>query len=106
MHSSLATCGVRPAPGRLTSAIVARPAPAERARETPPPGRGRVDLVLGSTCGQVPLQTHVLDFVEKRPVTDLQHLGRLDPVPPALFQRAADYLALGLQHRAPGDLLE
>src|SRR5438876_2788643 len=59
-----------------------------------------------STRDRVLLEPHVLDLVEERSIADLQHLGGLDAIPPALLQRASDDLPLGLQHRAPGDLLE
>src|SRR2546426_129587 len=49
----------------------------------------------GSARGRVLLQPHVLDLVEQRSITDLEHLGGLHAVPPALLERAADHFALG-----------
>src|SRR5947207_4169880 len=60
----------------------------------------------GSARGRVLLQPHVLDLVEQRSITDLEHLGGFHAVPPALLERAADHFALGLEHGAARDLLE
>src|SRR5262249_60919823 len=54
-----------------------------------------------SPGGRVLLEAHVFHLVEQGPVADLEHLRRLHPVPAALLERAADHLALRLQHRTP-----
>src|SRR5688500_13484724 len=59
-----------------------------------------------SSGGRILLEPHVLDLVEERPVTDLEHLGGLDAVPTALLEGAADDLTLGLEHGSTRDLLE
>src|SRR4026209_2832910 len=75
------------APASLTS-----PRPVSSAMGT----TNHVSLILNPPAGARPLargrvllEAHVLDLVEERAVTDLQHLGCLHTIPAPLLERAS-----------------
>jgi len=62
--------------------------------------KGRRELRSGR------LQTDVLDLVQEGAITDLQKLGRLDPIPMSLFQRLRNALPFRREGRVARNPLE